>query len=307
MNVEFRWKDHKTSIDIISKFTCIVGNDSGEGKSKLLGQIEDGILDGSLEIIAPCNVIVASPVNVIDLLEIPTRKIIIIDEFTVLRNAQIEKIKKSIHLFICISRGMPLHLSYSYYGIYNVHEYKEHFELSRANTLNISSNIPKDACIVTEAAEKHSEAELLQLVGITNIKCAGGRDRVYRFIDSLTETVVFLDLGNIGQAYSLLMRKSKRSSMQFYDYQCFEQLLSEAPCLKDLRSVELDPLTFESLERYFESLVEEKTRGSKYQYRHGRPLKNAWYEEPVENILDSDVGRGLLDYVNSKTKSMTAF
>ena len=122
MKVEFQWKDRATSLDIVSKFTYVIGIDSGEGKSKLLSQIEDGIQDGSLIINSQYGVVVASPANVVDLLEIPTRKIIILDEFSVLRSTQLKKIKQSNHLFVCITRGLPLHFSCSYNGIYRVVE-----------------------------------------------------------------------------------------------------------------------------------------------------------------------------------------
>lgn len=309
MKVEFQWKDRATSLDIVSKFTCVVGDNSGEGKSKLLSRIEDGIQDGSLIINSQCGVVVASPANVVDLLEISTRKIIILDEFSVLRSIQLEKIKQSDHLFVCITRGLPLHLSYSYDGIYRVFESNGFLEFVKANTLNISSSIPDDSLIITEASKGHSEAELLEMYGITNVQNAGGRDRIYKHIDTKRSTTVLMDLGNIGQAYSMLVRKSKssKSLLRFYDYQCFEQLLNDAPCLANTNKVILDKFKFDSLEQYYEKLVEVKTSNTNYRYQHGRPLTQAWHSEPIKNVLDSKTGRGLFRFIQKKLGEMSLF
>lgn len=40
MKISFQFPEHEYSIEIISKYTCFIGKDSGEGKTELLSLIE---------------------------------------------------------------------------------------------------------------------------------------------------------------------------------------------------------------------------------------------------------------------------
>ena len=99
MKISFQFPEHEFSIEIISKYTCFIGKDSGEGKTELLSLIEDSIQDNSLKIQSPVPVSVATPATIEALLELSIRHIFIIDEFSVLRKEILSKIKNSNHLY----------------------------------------------------------------------------------------------------------------------------------------------------------------------------------------------------------------
>lgn len=44
MKISFQFSDHEFSIEIISKYTCFIGKDSGEGKTELLSLIEKSFI-----------------------------------------------------------------------------------------------------------------------------------------------------------------------------------------------------------------------------------------------------------------------
>ena len=298
MEIKFLFPEHDFKIDIISKYTCFVGKDSGEGKTELLSLIEDSIQDNSLRIQSSVPVSVATPATIEALLELPTRHIFIIDEFSVLRDEILNKIQASNHLFICIARSLPLHLSYSYYGIYHVSRTDTFFRVTPANDMKIVSCIPEDIdCVVTEATENKSEHALLANYGVANLKAAGGRDRIHNALDPNKTQLVFADLANIGKAYSLLRKDCKRGNVCFYNYNCFEELLNEAPILQQFANPKVDPFLFDSLERYNSYMLTVRTKGTVFQYLHGKTLAKAYLNCKKEEILDSSVGKGLLNYL----------
>lgn len=298
MKIRFIFPRHDFEINLVSKYTCFVGQDSGEGKTELLSLIEDSVQDNSLQIQSSVPVSVATPATLEALLELPTRHVFIIDEFSVLRDAVLKKVQASNHLFICITRALPLHLSYSYYGIYHVTRTDTFFRVSLADDLNVVSQVPQDTeCIVTEATAGKSEHELLSNYGIVNLKAAGGRDRIHNVLDKNKKQLILADLGNIGKAYSLLRKDCKRKNIYFYDYSCFEELLNEAPILQRFTKPKLDPYSFDSLERYNSYVLTERTKGTEFHYLHGKKLPKAYLGCKKEDILNSPVGNGLLCYL----------
>lgn len=44
MKISFQFSDHEFSIEIISKYTCFIGKDSGDGKTELLSLIEKSFI-----------------------------------------------------------------------------------------------------------------------------------------------------------------------------------------------------------------------------------------------------------------------
>ena len=110
--------DAGLSLELISHYTCIYGKDSGEGKTEFISLVEEGMNDGSIRIDSPIPFAIGSPGNTGALLLNENRQIIMIDESVVLRDELIRQINESRHLFICISRAMPLKNSYPLDGIY---------------------------------------------------------------------------------------------------------------------------------------------------------------------------------------------
>lgn len=219
MEIRFLFKEHSFGINVVSKFTCFVGNNSGEGKTELFQLIEDSIQNASLQIQSPVPVSIATPATIEALLELPTRHIFIMDEFAVLRQGILRKIQNSQHLFICITRGLPLRISFSYYGIYHILRTKDFFEVIPANELNVVKNIPNDIdLIVTEACEGESEYQMIANYGIKNIKAVKGRDRIHRALEKNKKQLVLVDLSNIGKAYSILRKDCRAGNVYLYDY-----------------------------------------------------------------------------------------
>ncbi len=62
--------------------------------------------------------------------------------------------------------------------------------------------------------------------------------------------------------------------------------------------MEIDPFDYLSLERYYESLLEQMTRGTEIECRHGERLPAIILDKDnLSRLLDSDVGRLLLEYI----------
>lgn len=307
MKINFQFPDHEFGIEIVSKYTCFIGKDSGEGKTELLSLIEDSIQDNSLKIQSPVPVSVATPATIEALLELSTRHIFIIDEFSVLRKEILSKIKDSNHLFICITRSLPLHLSYSYYGTYHVTRSNSFFHVEPANDLTVVSTVPDDIdYVVTEATTGRSEHELLDNYGVSNLKAAGGRDKIHKMItaSSNSKQLILADLANIGKAYSLLRKDCKNKGVYFYDYDCFEELLNNAPVLQQFNKPKVDPSSYDSLEKYNSYILTERTKGTQFSYKHGKPLPEALLRYPKEDVLNSTVGIGLLHYIDKQDSKL---
>lgn len=228
-----------------------------------------------------------------------------LDESTAFRMEVLKKMQKSIHLFVCITRAMILHFDYHLKGIYNVYRINEWFAVTRAESLPLLNRpLNGNDIMVTESSEFRSEHQMLYDIGCKNIVAAGGRDRIESKLRKNSSTIiVFSDLSAIGRAYRLLQKRCKlNKNISFYEYESFEQMLCSSPIFSDqIRKSNLNPYQFITLERYYEALLSEITGNSEYKYIHGKPLPKI-YSESWSQLLDSNVGKPLLDFIKGNNE-----
>lgn len=305
LTVDFEYMGQHAIISLYSKFTQIYG-DSGEGKSEFIARVINERRVNNCRITASNDlkvILLQEDSDIFDFSD-TERKIYVIDEIA-LRNAisQIE-LRHSNHYFICVSR------STSTYGNTTL---KGHYRLKRTERWYtfVQDHLPlyKGAHIdhiITEAADGHSEHELLGRY-MSNLISARGRDNIAKVLRKTTGSVlVMADLGNVGNASQLWMKRCRQNpDIYFYDYLAFEELLYESPLVSSLPSIiEPDKFLAQTLERYYEKLLEVKTKGSALEYEHGKPLANPYLDKANFNkIFDSEVGRALIPLLSDNNSS----
>ena len=136
VNVINKEINKELSIDCFSHYTCIFGKDSGEGKTQFYSEIEDGLLTESIEIEVtpqlPFTLATATTIEAI--LENPQRQVILIDEGSMLKQSVIKKVNNTKHVFISISRAMPLKMEYPLKGIYFLKRDDNWYKLEKDTT-----------------------------------------------------------------------------------------------------------------------------------------------------------------------------
>lgn len=304
LTVEFSYKGETATLNLYSKFTCICGKDSGEGKTEFLVMLEEGISEGDVLITSTSQIPVytADNVNISSILEIKERRIIIIDEAAMLRSNHMGKINKSNHIFICISRSLPLGGDFPLKGIYHIKRTENWFQFIQENELPVTRECDLESIIVTEARKGRSEHQLLSIY-LDNIIAADGRDKIEKVVRRLSgKIIVVADLGNIGKAYRLLKKRCKQNpEIVFYDYQAFEELLFKSKLINGKEEgSSLDRFSLISLEEYYELLLEEKTKHSDFRYEHGKNLPIIFLEkEKFEVIFNTEVGKGFYNLIKA--------
>lgn len=299
----------KTSIRLYSHYTCIYGAESGEGKSYFISIIEDGLSTDTLYVeISDSSLQFA----IADAMSLPlaftnsSRYVILIDESSMLKDNIVQQVNKSKHLFICVSRSMPFRMDYPLKGMYTlvrtVIDGIEDIDIKSVEALPVETNFSTEKdVILTEAKEGRSENELLSIY-LQNVKGAEGRDRLEKCLRGTKDSVlVFADLGNIGLAYALLLKRCKQNpNIKFYDYLCFEQLLYESNLVQVLGNKPEIGSVFDSfsIESWYEGLLEEFTKHTILEYKHGKPLsKDFLNKRNFGKIFSSEVGRGIKEYI----------
>ena len=310
--VIFKSKENNSSVSInlYSHYTCLYGEFSGEGKSHFFSSVEQGINTDTVEVeVKDSNIgfTLATAATLEAILGNKSRMVIMIDESAMLKSSIISKVNKSKHIFICITRSMPLKMDYPLQGIYKLSRdiFKEDiiFDISNVKQLPIAKDFSKKFDeIIVEAKYNKSESQLLN-VYLDNVKCASGRDNIEKYLreKSNKSILVLADLGNIGRAYKLLSKRCKDNPyIVFYGYNCFEQLLYDSPIVKELPELEkqLNPFDTVSLEVFYEKLLAKKTKGTELEYKHGKPLKDIFLQKKnFHKIFKSKVGKGLYNYI----------
>lgn len=267
--------------------------------------VERGIATGrvSVEVSDPSIQFTLATATTLDvILNSQNRLVIMIDESSMLNSNLIRKINESKHLFICITRSAPFKLDYPLFGMYRIESKcvnsSVEFDIIRMDPLPLARDFSKKYDIVVESAKGRSEHELLSNY-IDGILPSGGRDNIERVLRRLSGNVlVFADLGNIGKAYSILRKRCKNNkNIVFYPYVCFEHLLRSSELVKSIRAKlsKLNPFDVLSLEVYYEKLLEEETKGTVLEYKHGKKLRSGYFDLKV---FDSKVGKGILEYIN---------
>jgi len=75
--------------------------------------------------------------------------------------------------------------------------------------------------------------------------------------------------------------QSKRSNVKFYDYGSFEWMLFYSSFIKG--TTRSDSFNFPTLEKYYEKLLEDATKGFPFEYKHGEPLSPCYLKECENN------------------------
>lgn len=281
IKVKFIQNDNNKTLELelISHFTCILGIDSGEGKSWFYDYISDNLPIGQVTIESELPVIIADTTNLLDFVEIPTRSIIFIDEWVLTKfSKQFKLINESKHLFLCITRAFPFKTTSPLDGIYKITDDANGW--FQCNKLNENHDLPlaskefKFNYIVTEAQQDKSENQFMKAWSKNNnIKIIGsnGKDRIAYVLKTLEKKytnpaiLVLTDLYNISGQYSILRKRCRDNpNIRFYNYGSFEEMLFNSKFLAAY--TKLNSLDFITLERFYEAALEQFTRGMPYEY-----------------------------------------
>lgn len=312
MKIEFKDEKSGQSFDIMlnSHYTCILGKDSGEGKTEFFNEILTGLSEGTVKVNSEY------PLYCIDIqgmsspepiLNNPDRSIYLLDEASVLKGNYIAQMNKSKHLFIMITRTVPLRGNYPLDGIYFLTRHNGWFKSSPAE-LPLTEGSIYETKIVTESQIGRSEHELLSIY-YDGLVAAGGRDRIESKLRNTSEkTTVFADLGNIGAAYFLLRKRCEQNKqISFYPYKAFEQLLCESSLVRNSGKVFMESVfDFLSEEKYYEAALKYMTQDTPLEYKHGFPLSNQFLNrENYEKVFNSEVGKLLYDDIKVQRDNET--
>lgn len=309
MKVEFKDERSGQSFDIIinSHYTCIFGKDSGEGKTEYFNEILTGLSEGTVKVISeyPFYCIDIQGMSSLEpILNNPERSIYLLDEASVLKGSHIVQMNKSKHLFVLITRTVPLRGNYPLDGIYFLTRCNGWFKSSPAE-LPMADDV-HGTLLVTESCSERSEHELLS-VYYDNVTAAGGRDRIERKLRNTSEKItVFADLGNIGAAYFLLRKRCEQNKqISFYPYKAFEQLLCDSPLVKNLgRTFSESVFDFLSEEQYYEAMLQYMTEGTPVKYKHGVSLPKVFLDcRNYEKIFNSEIGQLLYNDIKMQKDS----
>lgn len=291
----------KVSINVYSHYTCLYGEYSGEGKTYLLDYIREGRNTGEIEVVVPkgYGFAIADEGSIDLALSNPNPFVIMIDEASALQENVIKKLNKSKHIIICVARSMPLKMDYPMQGMYRVSFSEESFDIQLMEGLPVAVDGGRYDEIVVESSKGRSEHQLLS-VYLPNVVASGGRDNIQKHIrDASKRYLVFADLANIGRSYQLLMKRSRQGNVKFYNYSCFEELLYESNLVKSIGVVvDADIFGFTTIEKYYEYLLEKKTKGTNIEYVHGKPLKEGYVNKKnFLKVFSSRVSKGIRKYI----------
>lgn len=104
------------------------------------------------------------------------------------------------------------------------------------------------------------------------------------------------------------MRKRclQNPDIRFYPYQAFEELLLNSPLVRHLgKRCSLDAFNCLSLEKYYEAVLEDITKGSYLEYHHGKCLPDAFLDKNnINDVFNSSVGHVLLDIIIGSTDNI---
>lgn len=147
----------------VMAYTCIMG-DSGTGKTCFFDTVAENAITQDIEIKSEYPFVPVTAAALESVLDLQDRHIIFIDEANVFsrQGMLMRKLNRSHHLFLCIGRGFSCNGDYPLQGIYKLSFDSDWFKIENVCQLNVTERLLPDACIITEAAENHSENELLK-------------------------------------------------------------------------------------------------------------------------------------------------
>lgn len=329
IQIRLKGPSYDFELGLYSHYTLIEGIDSGEGKSWCYDTLRADFSDGLLSIECAYPVVFADELSLTEVLDRKELAVIFVDEIVANKNSFRHLIDETKHLILAITRDSyfvsvaPLH------GIYQVFSEEDRFVVRPFNfdqKLPMCASIDSADIIVTEASAEKSEnallSEVLKRCGVSlEIVSAGGKDKIASKLLHLTRTrpdaniVVFMDLGNVSSQLRLLVKRcAQNKNISFYEWDAFEELLCQSNFVMNnsVRQVDYSPFSFLSLERYYERVLQELTKGMPFAYKHKTPIVNHCYFEEcfecnecdiecdnkLKAVFDSKVGRVLLEYLS---------
>lgn len=306
ITVDFKSIYGTATIKLYSKFTCISGENSGEGKTEFLTTVRDLLVQGLCTITASngWDITIVIEAGVLkDVIQKEEPGIIIVDELMSEHYNLVKRLSKSNKLVICVNRSYPLKGEYPLIGTYALVREGDWFTFKdNTKLLPLLSDSFAPDIILTEASANHSENELLSIY-FQNIKASGSRDKIEKHLRNTSENILVLaDLGNIGRALHILCKRCKENpNIRFYDYQAFEELLFKSDLVQgDDNRYPKSCLDFLSLETYYEKALEDFTRGTPLEYHHGEPLAVVYLDKSnCKKIFDTDIGRPLYKLIQN--------
>lgn len=306
ITVDFNSIYGTASIKLYSKFTCISGENSGEGKTEFLNVLRLLLRQNKCTITADNGYevnIVLDNANLKPIITYGKPSILIIDDLTFEQSFLIKEVVKSNKLIICVNRSYPLIGEYPLIGTYTLVREGDWFTFKdNTKLLPLLSDSFTPDTILTEASANHSENELLSIY-FQSIKASGSRDKIEKHLRNTSENILVLaDLGNIGRALHILCKRCKENpNIRFYDYQAFEELLFKSDLVQgDDNRYPKSCLDFLSLETYYEKALEDFTRGTHLEYHHGEPLAVVYLDKSnCKKIFDTDIGRPLYKLIQN--------
>lgn len=129
-----------TSITLHSKFTCILGDNSGEGKTEFLSMLDLLVLNGECTITASDGrpvVIITSHSTLQENIKHDYSEIILIDELMFEQANIISSIARSNKLIICVSRSYIFNNICAQPYFYTLKRKDDWFELSKTSTSKV--------------------------------------------------------------------------------------------------------------------------------------------------------------------------
>lgn len=321
-------ENYTFSVTLISHYTSVIGFDSGEGKTWMFDSVSRKQAAGELRIDCVYPVIFSSLESLERDLDLATRHVIIVDEYTISKSSSImKKINSCRHLILAITRTVLAGIAAPLNGIYKIVAVEDSAfsveKINNSNNLPLTRNISGVDIVVTEALDGKSENQFLSaLCELTGRKlqlvAGNGKDNVAKKLYVLSRDypdariLVSTDLGNISAQYRLLCKRcSENSNIRFFDYNCFEELLVAGELLSTFSEFSQDVFDFPTLERYYEKKLEYVTANTPFKYIHCRPVLAMCYliycelcdagceffdSNKFKRLLNSDAGESLYEY-----------
>lgn len=305
VQVDFKYKDSVVTIKLYSKYTRISG-DSGEGKSKFVESVNDCIVNSdpyfSYTVSNGFPIICVTVDTDITSMTNLTDTVILLDDTAMQKANRFDKLLRTNNLFIFVCRSTGVCGMIPLIGSYTLDLQGDWFSIDPIQFPIYRYGDHVDT-IITESAKDRSEHALLSAYR-DDIVPAFGQCKVLKQLRINNGTkLVLLDLGNIGDVLpALLEYMHHHNDVYFYDYQAFEELLCKSPLLRHLIHDESHSVfTEESLEKYYEHVLEECTRNTEFEYKHKHPILADPYLDKANfnKIFDSEVGRALIPLLSN--------
>ena len=292
----------------IKRNLTVIRGDSATGKTTLINmlrQAENLGPSSGIDVIcnAPCRILEGSNWKLI--LENSSKTIFFTDEENAFIHTEefAAAVKKSDNYYVLITRENLYNLPYSVEEIYGIHCSGKYHDTRRMynQMYQIYSDYQRlpviPETIITE--DSNSGYEFFKAVGEErNISCksAGGKSNIFHLLEQLgaERICVIADGAAIGPEIDRLYKyKKKKKNIHLYFPESFEWLILQSGLIqgKDIQAIlenpedYIDGREYFSWERYFTSLLIERTKDSYLRYNKAKLNENYLHEKNKEIIL----------------------